>query len=49
MRDVHRKAIHAAMDAEQAGMEKLAGKPENIEAVMAILEKRAPDFSQFRK
>ncbi len=49
MREVHRKAIHAAIDAEQAGMAKLAGKPENIEAVMAILEKRAPDFSQFRK
>ncbi len=49
MREVHRKSIHAAIDAEQAGMAKLAGKPENIEAVMAILEKRAPDFSQFRK
>ena len=49
MRRVHRAAIHAAIDAEQAGMAKLAGKPENIEAVVAIMEKRAPDFSQFRK
>lgn len=49
MRSVHRAAIHAAIDAEQAGMAELAGTPENIEAVMAIMEKRAPDFSPFRK
>ena len=49
MRRVHRAAIHSAIDAEQEGMAKLAGQPENIEAVMAILEKRTPDFSQFRK
>jgi hypothetical protein len=30
-------------------MARLAGSPENIEAVMAIMEKRKPDFKQFRK
>lgn len=49
LRDVHRPALAEAMAAEQKGMQALAGSPENIEAVMAILEKRAPDFQQFRK
>ncbi|MBD2858407.1 enoyl-CoA hydratase/isomerase family protein [Spongiibacter sp. KMU-158] len=49
LRDVHRPAINAAMAAEQEGMRELAGSPENIEAVMAIFEKRQPDFQQFRK
>ena len=49
LRNVHRQQIHAAMDAEQGGMARLAGTPENIEAVMAVLEKRKPDFSQFRR
>lgn len=38
-----------ALLAEKSEMERLGGSPENIEAVMAILEKREPDFSQFRK
>ncbi len=49
LRDVHRPALKAAMAGETAGMEALAGSPENIEAVMAILEKRPADFAQFRK
>lgn len=49
MRRVHTPAIHAAMDAESEGMGKLAGSPENVEAVMAFIEKRDPDFKQFRK
>ncbi|GAA4096569.1 enoyl-CoA hydratase-related protein [Zhongshania borealis] len=49
MRNVHRAAIHSAMGGETEGMARLAGSPENIEAVMAILEKRKPDFKQFRK
>lgn len=48
MREVHRPAIAAAMKREQDGMAKLAGKPENIEAIMAILEKRPANFKQFR-
>lgn len=49
LRSVHRDALHRIMAAEQEGMGRLAGKPENIEAVVAIMEKRKPDFSQFRR
>ena len=41
--------LKAAMEIERAGMDKLAGGPENIEAVMAFMEKREPDFKQFRQ
>ena len=41
--------IEAALAAEDVGMRALAGSPENIEAVKAFLEKRPPDFKQFRK
>lgn len=44
----HMPAIHAAFDAEQAGMTRQAGSPENIEAVTAFLEKRKPDFRKLR-
>lgn len=44
----HRAAIDAAFEAEQAGMARLAGSPENIEAITAFLEKRPPDFQRFR-
>jgi enoyl-CoA hydratase/carnithine racemase len=40
--------IAAAMVAEAAGMQAQAGSPENVEAVMAFLEKRQPDFARFR-
>ena len=42
----HQAGIDAAFDIEAAGMEKQAGSPENIEAVMAFIEKRKPDFSK---
>jgi enoyl-CoA hydratase/carnithine racemase len=42
----HLPAIDRAIKAEQAGMQRQAGSPENIEAVTAILERRAPDFSK---
>jgi enoyl-CoA hydratase/carnithine racemase len=45
----HRAAIEAARAAEDAGMQAQAGSPENIEAVTAFVQKRAPDFAQFRK
>lgn len=41
--------IEAARRAEDAGMEKLASSPENMEAIMAFLEKRPPDFKKFRR
>lgn len=40
----HRAAIDAAFAAEQAAMARQAGSAENIEAVMAIMEKREPRF-----
>jgi enoyl-CoA hydratase/carnithine racemase len=45
----HRAGIEAALEAEHEGMVKLAGSPENVEAVMAFMQKRDPDFKQFRK
>ncbi len=40
----HLEAIDRAIVAEQAGMERQAGSPENIEAITAFLEKRPPNF-----
>jgi enoyl-CoA hydratase/carnithine racemase len=45
----HRAGIEAALAAENAGMRALAGSPENREAIVAFLQKRPPDFRQFRK
>ncbi|MEM7409466.1 MAG: enoyl-CoA hydratase-related protein [Myxococcota bacterium] len=44
----HRDGIQAALDAEDHGMKEMAGSPENLEAVQAFIEKRKPDFKQFR-
>ena len=46
MKQVHQQGIDAAFKVEQQGMEKQAGSPENIEAITAFIEKRAPDFSK---
>jgi enoyl-CoA hydratase/carnithine racemase len=40
----HKAHIDAAFVAESEGMERQAGSPENIEAITAFLEKRAPKF-----
>tara|TARA_R110002072_G_scaffold166797_1_gene320169 strand:- start:1132 stop:1899 length:768 start_codon:yes stop_codon:yes gene_type:complete len=40
----HRAHIEAAFKAENQGMERQAGSPENIEAIMTFMEKRAPNF-----
>ena len=45
----HRAGIEAARQAEDEAMMRLAGSPENVEAITAFLQKRAPDFKQFRK
>ena len=40
----HAAAIDAAFVAEQAGMARQAGSPDNLEALTAFFEKRAPRF-----
>ena len=45
----HRPGIEAARKIEDELMRKLAGSPENIEAVTAFMQKRRPDFKQFRR
>jgi len=49
MQAAHRTGIDEARRIEDDLMMKLAGSPENIEAVTAFLQKRPPDFKQFRK
>lgn len=49
MKAPHLAGMLAAGELEQAGMMKLAGSPENIEAVTAFIEKRSPNFAPFRK
>lgn len=49
LKAAHTIGLNAAVKIEREGMDKLAGGPENIEAVMAFIEKREPDFKQFRK
>ncbi|MCP5044290.1 MAG: enoyl-CoA hydratase [bacterium] len=49
MQVAHRSSIEAAREIEDELMAKLAGSPENIEAVTAFLQKRKPDFKQFRR
>jgi enoyl-CoA hydratase/carnithine racemase len=40
--------VRAALATEAEGMARLAGSPENVEAVTAFLQKRPPDFARFR-
>ena len=49
MNAAHAAAIAGALEIEHDEMSKLAGSPENIEAIKAFIEKRTPDFRQFRK
>jgi enoyl-CoA hydratase/carnithine racemase len=49
MTRAHRAGIEAALEIEHDEMSKAQGSPENIEAIKAFIEKRAPDFRQFRK
>jgi enoyl-CoA hydratase/carnithine racemase len=46
---VHRAGIESARKIEDEWMARLAGSPENVEAITAFLQKRAPDFEQFRR
>jgi len=45
----HKDGIKTAKAAEDAGMSKLVGSPENIEAITAFMEKRKPDFKKLKK
>ena len=45
----HRDPIRRALEVENEAMARLAGSPENVEAITAFLEKRKPDFKQFRR
>jgi enoyl-CoA hydratase/carnithine racemase len=45
----HSAGIRRALEIEHSEMQRLVGSPENVEAIKAFMEKRAPDFRQFRK
>ncbi len=45
----NRAHVEAALAIEDELMMKQAGSPENVEAITAFLEKRDPDFKQFRR
>ncbi len=49
MNAAHADAIKNALEIEHAEMSRLVGSPENVEAIKAFMQKRAPDFRQFRK
>jgi enoyl-CoA hydratase/carnithine racemase len=49
LRASHSAAIASALEIEHSEMQRLVGSPENVEAIKAFMEKRAPDFRQFRK
>jgi enoyl-CoA hydratase/carnithine racemase len=45
----HKAGIDAAIKSEHEAMDRLAGSPENIEARMAFIQKRKPDFRNLKK
>ena len=45
----HKAGIEAALKVEQEAMDRLAGGPASIEAMMAFMEKRKPDFRNLKK
>lgn len=49
LKSFHRESIARARTLEDAAMARLFGGPENQEAIKAFLEKRQPDFKQFRR
>lgn len=49
LKSFHKDNIAAARAAESKAMARLFGSPENQEAIRAFIEKREPDFRQFRK
>jgi enoyl-CoA hydratase/carnithine racemase len=49
MRVGREASIQAALAAEHEAMARQAGSPENVEAIMAFMEKRKPDFSKLKQ
>ncbi len=49
LKSFHQESIAQARSIENIAMAKLFGGPENKEAIQAFIEKREPDFKQFRK
>jgi enoyl-CoA hydratase/carnithine racemase len=49
LKAAHNDGIDRALAIEHEGMKKQAGSPENIEAVMAFIEKRPADFKKLLK
>ena len=49
MKEAHVEPIALARKLEMRQMMKLAGSPENIEAITAFMSKREPNFKQFRQ
>jgi len=48
LKELQRPLLEQSLKLEQEAMGELRGSPENVEAVMAFLEKRKPNFDQFR-
>lgn len=49
MKAMHGDRVARARQLEMEGFEKLMGSPANMEAFTAFMERREPDFKQFRK
>ena len=49
LKSFHGDSIAKAREMETAAMARLFGSPENKEAIQAFIEKREPDFKQFRR
>ena len=48
MMEMHKKGIENALAVERDAMTRRMGSPENIEAIMAFMQKREPDFNKLK-
>lgn len=49
LKTVHKSGIEAALKIEREAMDRLAGGPASMEAMMAFMEKRKPNFRNLKK